>query len=214
MQYGQQIIDLLRKGDAKGIRETTERALSEGMSAEDILEEGLMKGMGIIGDLFKENRIFVPEMLIAARAMTASLEVLKPHLVGGEVTSRGTVILGTVKGDLHDIGKNLVRIMMEGKGITVIDLGVDVPARRFVEAAIEHGAGIIACSALLTTTMTQMREVVEAVEAAGIRKSVSIMIGGAPVNEAFKEQIGADVYTSDAASASDVAVLILEGARA
>jgi methanogenic corrinoid protein MtbC1 len=200
------IIDLLRKGRAKEIKVETQAALDEGISAGTILEDGLMEGMNIIGNLFKENKIFVPEMLIAARAMAASLEILNPHLVTGEVKKKGTAILGTVKGDLHDIGKNLVKIMMEGKGLVVIDLGVDVAPERYAEAAKENNAQIIACSALLTTTMTEMKRVVEAAVAAGIRDSVKIMIGGAPVTESYKLAIGADLYSADAASASDDAV--------
>ncbi len=204
----EQIIDLLRKGRAPEIREATRAALGSGHSATEILEDGLMAGMGIVGDLFKANRIFVPEMLIAARAMSAALEELKPHLVESEVKSRGVAVLATVKGDLHDIGKNLVRIMMEGKGLQVIDLGVDIPPEKMVQAAIDNGAAIIACSALLTTTMTEMRRVVEAVNAAGIHDRVKVMIGGAPVTDTFRAEIGADYYSADAASASDIAVEI------
>jgi methanogenic corrinoid protein MtbC1 len=200
------IIDLLRRGRAPEIKIETQAALDEGITAADILEDGLMAGMQIIGDLFKENKIFVPEMLIAARAMAASLAILNPHLVSGEVKKKGTAILGTVKGDLHDIGKNLVKIMMEGKGLVVIDLGVDVAPEKYAEAAKEHGAQIIACSALLTTTMTEMKRVVQAAVDAGIRDSVKIMIGGAPVTENYKNEIGADFYSADAATASDVAI--------
>lgn len=200
------IIDLLRRGRAPEIKIETQAALDEGISAANILEDGLMAGMQIIGDLFKENKIFVPEMLIAARAMAASLAILNPHLVSGEVKKKGTAILGTVKGDLHDIGKNLVKIMMEGKGLVVIDLGVDVAPEKYAAAAKEHGAQIIACSALLTTTMTEMKRVVQAAVDAGIRDSVKIMIGGAPVTESYKNEIGADFYSADAATASDVAI--------
>ncbi len=170
-----------------------------------------MEGMRIVGDLFKTNQIYVPEMLIAARAMNASLEVLKPLFLAGDVEERGTVVLGTVKGDLHDIGKNLVKIMMEGKGLKVIDLGVDVPAQRFIDEARTHGARVIALSALLTTTMGEMQAVVQAAEASGSRDAFKILVGGAPVTEAFRQQIGADAYAPDATSGADAAVAILRG---
>ena len=202
------IIQLLRKGKAADIKIETQNALDSGFTPKEILEEALMEGMSIVGELFKNNQIFVPEMLIAARAMNASLSVLKPHLVTGDVVQKGTVILGTVKGDLHDIGKNLVKIMMEGKGLEVIDLGVDVPAESFVQKAAEHNAQIIALSALLTTTMAEMGNVVKAFEQAGTRNKVKILIGGAPVSETFRIQIGADFYTSDATSAADAAILL------
>ena len=158
---------------------------------------------------FKNNEVYVPEVLIAARAMNAGSEILKPYLAEAGVRAVGKVILGTVKGDLHDIGKNLVKMMMEGKGLEVIDLGVDVPAEKFVEAAIEHNAQIVACSALLTTTMVEIETVVEAIEKAGIRDKVTIMIGGAPVTQSFCESVGADIYRSDAALAADAAVEVL-----
>lgn len=200
------IIQLLRKGKAADIKVETQNALDAGFTPKEILEEALMEGMSIVGELFRNNQVFVPEMLIAARAMNASLSVLKPHLVSGDVTKKGTVVLGTVKGDLHDIGKNLVKIMMEGKGLEVIDLGVDVPAETFVQKAAEHNAKVVALSALLTTTMSEMGNVVKAFEQAGTRNDVKIMIGGAPVTESFRVQIGADNYTGDAASAADAAI--------
>jgi len=205
------MIDLLRKGRAKEIQAETQAALDEGHTPKEILEQALMEGMRIVGDLFKTNQIYVPEMLIAARAMNASLEVLKPLFLAGDVEERGTVVLGTVKGDLHDIGKNLVKIMMEGKGLRVIDLGVDVPAQRFIDEARAHGARVIALSALLTTTMGEMQAVVRAAEAAGERDAVKILIGGAPVTEAFRQQIGADAFAPDATSGADAAVAILRG---
>lgn len=200
--------EFLQKGRAKEVKELVQAALDEGVSAKTILEEGLMDGMGIIGEKFKKNEVFVPEVLIAARAMNAGTLLLKPFLVDAGVESKGTVILGTVKGDLHDIGKNLVGMMMEGKGLTVIDLGADVPAARFVEEAKKNNATIIACSALLTTTMTEMKNVVAEVEKAGIRESVKIMIGGAPVTQSYCDSIGADKYTTDAASAAEAAVAL------
>ena len=195
----------LQKGNRKLVSELVQKALDEGSTAGDILDKGLLAGMSIIGEKFKNNEVYVPEVLIAARAMTAGSEILKPHLATEGVTSVGKVVLGTIKGDLHDIGKNLVRMMMEGKGLEVVDLGVDVTPERFVEAAVEEGAQIIACSALLTTTMVEMKNVVDVAKAKGVRDSFKIMVGGAPVTDAFCAEIGADFYTSDAASAADVA---------
>lgn len=192
----------LEKGKRKLVVQYVRQAIDEGLPAEEILTQGLMPGMDRVGVKFRNNEIFVPEVLVAARAMNAGAELLKPLLAEGGSTSPGKLVLGTVKGDLHDIGKNLVKMMMEGKGIEVIDLGVDVAPEAFVQAAIEHKAGIIACSSLLTTTMPVMGEVVKAAEAAGIRDKVKIMVGGAPVTEEFCESIGADCYTADAASAA------------
>ena len=201
-----EISENLQKGRAKVVRELVQQAIDEGISAKEILEEGLLSGMNVIGVKFKNNEVFVPEVLVAARAMNQGAELLKPLLAEAGVGSAGRVCLGTVKGDLHDIGKNLVKMMMEGKGLEVIDLGTDVPPEKYIEVAKAEHCQIIACSALLTTTMGVMADVVNAAEAAGIRDSVKIMIGGAPVTEAFCEQIGADRYTADAASAAEVAV--------
>lgn len=200
-----EISEALQKGRAKLVKTLVPQALEEGVPAQQILEEGLLAGMSIIGEKFKNNEVFVPEVLVAARAMNAGTELLKPHLAAAGAESKGKVCLGTVKGDLHDIGKNLVRMMLEGKGIEVIDLGVDVPPDQFVQAAIDNDCSIIACSALLTTTMPVMGEVVERAKAAGIRDKVKIMVGGAPVTDQFARTIGADAYTRDAASAADVA---------
>ncbi|MBZ4646442.1 MAG: hypothetical protein PWR27_1936 [Petroclostridium sp.] len=200
-----EISQYLQQGRAKNVKELVQKAIDEGIDAKTILEEGLLSGMSIIGEKFKNNEVYVPEVLIAARAMNAGTELLKPLLVSSGVKAVGKVVLGTVKGDLHDIGKNLVRMMMEGKGLEVIDLGIDVPAEKFIAAAKEQGAQIIACSALLTTTMNEMKNVVEAAKEAGIRDSVTIMVGGAPVTDNFCKSIGADIYTPDAASASDAA---------
>ena len=206
MSVLQEISELLQKGKANEVKELAQKGLDEGLSAKSILEEGLMPGMSIIGDKFKKNEVYVPEVLIAARAMNAGIEVLKPHMSEADVTDRGTVVLGTVKGDLHDIGKNLVKIMMEGKGLNVVDLGIDVTPEKFVGAAKENNAQIIACSALLTTTMTEMENVVKAAVEAGIRDKITIMVGGAPVTQSFCESIGADRYAPDAASAADEAL--------
>lgn len=208
MSLLQEISENLQKGKAKIIKELVQQAIDEGIAAKDILEEGLLDGMGIIGEKFKKNEVYVPEVLIAARAMNAGVEILKPLLADAGVEAKGKVCIGTVKGDLHDIGKNLVKMMMEGKGLEVVDLGTDVSPEQYVNAAIEQNCQIICCSALLTTTMGVMKEVVDAATAAGIRDKVKIMIGGAPVTDAYCEQIGADAYTSDAASAADAAVAL------
>lgn len=196
----------LQAGKAKIVKTLVQQAIDEGIPAQQILEEGLLDGMGIVGEKFKNNEVFVPEVLIAARAMNQGVALLKPLLAAEGVKASGRVCIGTVQGDLHDIGKNLVKMMMEGKGLEVIDLGTDVSPETFVKTAIEQDCQIIACSALLTTTMNVMGDVVKAAEEAGIRDKVKIMIGGAPVNQAFCDQIGADSYTNDAASAADQAV--------
>lgn len=201
----------LQQGKAKVVKELVQKAIDEGMDAKTILEEGLLSGMGIIGAKFKNNEVYVPDVLIAARAMNAGSELLKPLLASSGVVATGKVVLGTVKGDLHDIGKNLVRMMMEGKGLEVYDIGVDVPAQKFIEKAKEVGAQIIACSALLTTTMSEIKPVLDAAVEAGIRDQVTFMIGGAPVTQAFCDQIGADIYTPDAASAADEAARVCAG---
>ncbi len=203
-----EISENLQIGKAKIVKELVNQAIAEGNSAEAILKEGLLKGMGIIGEKFKKDEVYVPDVLIAARAMNAGTEILKPLLASSGVKSAGKVILGTVAGDLHDIGKNLVRMMMEGKGLEVIDIGVDVPAEKFIEMAIQENAQIIACSALLTTTMGEIENVIKAAVNAGIRDKVTIMIGGAPVTQSFCEKVSADIYTSDAASAADAAAKV------
>jgi corrinoid protein of di/trimethylamine methyltransferase len=205
------VSDLLQRGRANELKAKTQEALDAGIDAKAVLEEGLMAGMGILGGKFKRNEVYVPEVLIAARAMNAALEILKPRLASSGHRSTGTVVLGTVKGDLHDIGKNLVKIMMEGRGLEVIDLGVDVPSDKFVAAAKEHRADIVACSALLTTTMAEMRKVVEGIEGAGLRDGLTIMVGGAPVTDSFRESIGADIYAPDAASAAEAAARACAG---
>ena len=202
----QEISTKLQAGKAKEVKALVQQAIDEGIPAQTILTEGLLKGMDVVGEKFKNNEIFVPEVLVAARAMNMGVALLKPLLAAQGVKASGKVCIGTVQGDLHDIGKNLVKMMMEGKGIEVIDLGTDVAPETFIKTAVEQDCQIIACSALLTTTMGIMGEVVKAAEAANIRDHVKIMVGGAPVTEAFCEQIGADCYTADAASAADAAV--------
>ena len=205
------ISENMQRGKAKIVKELVQQAIDRGIPAQQILEEGLLSGMSVIGEKFKNNEIFVPEVLVAARAMNAGSELLKPLLMENGVKASGKVCIGTVRGDLHDNGKNLVKMMMEGKGLEVIDLGVDVAPETYVETAKNQGCQIICCSALLTTTMSVMGDVVKAAEAAGIRDKVKIMIGGAPVTEAFCQQIGADKYTPDGATAADTAVALCSG---
>jgi len=202
----QEISLKLQAGKAKDVKLLVQQAIDEGIPAQAILEEGLLSGMSVIGEKFKNNEVFVPEVLVAARAMNMGAALLKPLLAAEGVKANGKVCIGTVKGDLHDIGKNLVKMMMEGKGLEVIDLGTDVAPETFINTAKNENCNIICCSALLTTTMNVMGDVVKAAEAAGLREQVKIMVGGAPVTEAFCQQIGADAYTTDAASAADVAV--------
>lgn len=201
-----EISKFLQQGRAPKVKELISAALQEGIPAKEILESSLLDGMNIIGEKFKNNQIFVPEVLIAARAMNAGLEILKPYLIEAGVEEKGVAVIGTVKGDLHDIGKNLVKMMMEGKGLKVIDLGVDVSAETYIQAAMEHHAQLICCSALLTTTMNEMKHVVELVKESELNGKVKIMIGGAPVTQSFCDSIGADCYTPDAASAADAAL--------
>ena len=200
----------LQEGKAKDVKALIEQALADGVGAKAILEEGLLPGMSIIGDKFKNNEVYVPEVLISARAMKAGTDILKPYLVAENVEPLGKICIGTVKGDLHDIGKNLVKMMMEGKGIEVVDLGVDVSPEQFLAAVKEQGCQIVCCSALLTTTMGVMKDIVDIFVKEGIRDTVKIMIGGAPITDAYCASIGADGYTADAASASDLAVEFLK----
>ena len=208
MSIYSEISENLQRGKAKVVKALVEQAVADGCPAAEILGEGLLSGMNVVGDKFKKNEVYVPEVLVAARAMNMGIEVLKPLLAEEGVESAGRVCIGTVQGDLHDIGKNLVKMMMEGKGLEVIDLGTDVAPEIFVQTAIEQDCDIICCSALLTTTMEVMADVVKKAEEAGIRDRVKIMVGGAPVTDAFCQQIGADKYTSDAASAADAAVAL------
>ena len=196
----------VQAGKAKDTKALVQQAIDEGYSAQDILEKGLIDGMNVIGGKFKNNEVFVPEVLVAARAMNQGAALLKSLLAEEGVQASGKVCIGTVSGDLHDIGKNLVKMMLEGKGLEVIDLGTDVAPEVFVETAKKEGCHIIACSSLLTTTMDVMADVVKAVEAAGIHDHVKVLVGGAPVDEEFRQRIGADAYAPDAASAADKAV--------
>lgn len=203
----------VQKGKAKQVKELVNQGIDEGMSIETILNEGLIGAMGIVGENFKQNKIYVPEMLVAARAMSAGLSILEPLLTATGIEPIGKVVIGTVKGDLHDIGKNLVAMMMKGMGATVYDLGIDVPDSAFVEKAEEVNADIVCISALLTTTMPAIGDVVREFEKEGVRDKYRIMIGGAPVNQAFADSIKADVYTSNASDAADDAKKYLESLK-
>jgi len=209
MSVLEQISENLMKGKANDVKTLVEQALSEGGEPGQILNEGLLAGMGVIGERFKNNEVYVPEVLIAARAMKAGMEVLQPKLASAGVEPIGIAVIGTVKGDLHDIGKNLVGMMLEGAGLKVVDLGIDVEPEKFVDGAKEHGAAVVGVSALLTTTMTNMKAVVEAFKASDMADKVKVMIGGAPVTQAFCDEIGADGYAPDAASAADLAKSLL-----
>ena len=196
---------LLQRGKAKDLAALVTEELAAGTAAKDILTQGLIVGMGVVGEKFKNNEIFVPEVLIAARAMNAALVVLKPALAESGVEPVRTAVICTVKGDLHDIGKNLVKMMIEGTGIRVVDLGVDCDADKVVQAVKDNNADIVCLSSLLTTTMMYQKDIIEALKAAGIRDKVKVMVGGAPVTQAFADEIGADAYTPDAASAAEKA---------
>ena len=209
MQILTDISAALQIGRAKQVKTLVAQALAEGVPAQQILEEGLLAGMNVVGEKFKTEEFYVPEVLVAARAMKMGVEELKPYLVQDGQKAAGKVCIGTVQGDLHDIGKNLVRMMLEAKGLEVIDLGVDVSPEKYIDAVVNEGCNIICCSALLTTTMSTMADVVKAAEAAGVRDKVKIMIGGAPVTEEFCKTIGADVYTPDAVTAAEAAVALL-----
>ncbi len=203
MDYLNNIVEDLQAGNAEGVKTNVEQALESGMSADEILQQGMMKAMAVVGEKFKKDEIFVPEVLVAARAMKSGMEILKPVLVDDKVESQGTVLLGTVKGDLHDIGKNLVGMMLEGGGFEVIDMGVDVEAAEFVAKLKEQQADVLAMSALLTTTMPEMKNVIDVLKEEGLRDKVKVIIGGAPVTDDYAEQIEADAYAKDAASAVD-----------
>jgi len=209
MAIFEDISSFLQKGRAKDVKELVQKAIDDGLAPGDILDKGLLDGMAVIGEKFKVNEVFVPEVLIAARALNAGLDILRPLLAASGVKAKGTAVIGTVKGDLHDIGKNIVKIMLEGHGINVVDLGVDVSAEKFVDEAIANGAQIICCSALLTTTMNEMKRTVEVATERGVRDKVKIMVGGAPVTQSFCDSIGADCYTADAASAAEAAIAML-----
>lgn len=205
MSICQEISEKLQRGRAKEVAALVEQALADGVSPETILNEAMVVGMNVIGDKFRAGEIYVPEVMIAARAMNAGLKILKPALSSAGVEPIGKAVICTVKGDMHDIGKNLVKMMIEGQGIECIDLGVDVDPSAVVNAVIESGATVVCLSALLTTTMNGQKDVIEALIAAGIRDKVKVMVGGAPVTQAFADEIGADAYSIDAATAAEIA---------
>ncbi len=203
----EKIREALMKGKANDVKVMTEEAVAQKISVGEILDKALISGMSIIGEKFKNNQVYVPEVLIAARAMNAAMAVLKPLLKAADIKSKGIICIGTVKGDLHDIGKNLVRMMLEGAGYEVIDLGVNVDAQKFLDAAKEKKPQVVAMSALLTTTMGSMKSTIEALKNAGIK--VKFIVGGAPLTESFAKEIGADGYAPDAASAVDLVASLI-----
>jgi 5-methyltetrahydrofolate--homocysteine methyltransferase len=205
----QEISEALIVGNAKKVRELVEQALKEGVSPKEILDKALVPGMNVVGEKFKNNEYYVPEVLIAARAMHAGMDPIKPLLTQTGASYVGKVVIGTVRGDLHDIGKNLVAMMLEGAGFQIIDLGVDVPPEKFVEVAKNENVDIVAMSALLTTTMLAMKDTINALKEAGIRDKVKVMIGGAPVTQRYADEIGADGYAPDAATAVEKAKELL-----
>lgn len=200
-----EISEFLQKGRAKNVKALVQQALDEGMDPKVILNDGLLSGMMIIGEKFKNNEVFVPEVLVAARAMNAGITILEPELVKVGNEPIGVAVIGTVKGDLHDIGKNLVTMMLKGAGFEIHDIGIDVDAEAFIQKAEEVNADVICMSALLTTTMPNMKTVINMLNEQGLRDKYIVMVGGAPVNESFAQQIGADYYTPDAATAAEVA---------
>ncbi len=202
--------EALFRGDILKVREITQRALLEKIEPKEILEQGLIKGMKVVGIKFKNNEIFLPEVLLASQAMYGGLELLQPELIKSGVKAVGKVIIGTAKGDLHDIGKNLVAMMLRGGGFEVIDLGIDVPPEKFLKASQEHQPDIVGISALLTTTMIGMRDVITILKKASLRSKIKVMVGGAPVTQEFADEIGADVYAPNAASAVDKARELLK----
>lgn len=199
-----QISEVLQKGRVAEVKTLVQKALEEEIKPDAILNDGLLKGMMDIGDRWKRNEAFVPEVLIAARAMNGGMEILEQALAANNIKSKGTVVIGTVKGDLHDIGKNLVAMMMKGTGYKVIDIGVDIPAEKFVDEAEKHNADVVCMSALLTTTMTYIKTVVDEFEKKGLRNKYILMAGGAPVTEEYVKEVGADYYSKDAVGAAEL----------
>jgi len=210
MVYLEELSEVLFRGDVSRVKEIILRALQEKKEPKEILEQGLIKGMNVVGIKFKNNEIFLPEVLLASRAMHGGLELLQPELIKSGVKAVGKVIIGTTKGDLHDIGKNLVAMMLRGGGFKVIDLGIDVPPEKFLKASREHQPDIVGISALLTTTMIGMMDVITILKKADLRNKIKVMVGGAPVTQEFADEIGADVYAPNAASAVDKARELLK----
>ena len=209
MNILEEMADEVQKGNSDSVEVLVERALSQDMSAEEILKGGLVEGMNTVSEKFKNNEVFIPEVLISAKAMSSGLEILKPLLAEANVKSKGKVVIGTVKGDLHDIGKNIVAMLLQGAGFDVVDLGADVPLEKFVEFVRKERADVVGMSALLTTTMIAMKEIIEALRNAGLRENVKVIIGGAPVTESYAAQIQADGYAPDAATAVDLTKRLL-----
>jgi len=203
--------EMLREGNASRVGQITQKLLDDGVSPQTILNDGLIAGMDVVGQLMRDCQMYLPEVLQSARAMRTAMDILKPHLMREGVKPVGRIVLGTVKGDLHDIGKNIVSIMMQGAGIEVIDLGVGVTPEQFIAAINEHQPNLVGMSALLTTTMVWMKNSIEAIAAAGIRSKVKILIGGAPITKRFADEIGADGYARDASNAALVARELLSG---
>ncbi|MFA9454726.1 MAG: B12-binding domain-containing protein [Candidatus Aminicenantaceae bacterium] len=204
MTIYEQIADEVQKGDAEAAGRMIEQALEKGETAERILYDGLVEGMNVVSEKFKNNECFIPEVLVSARAMNQGLDRLKPLLAAAKVEPRGKIVIGSIQGDLHDIGKNIVGMLLQGAGYEIIDLGADVSVQKFVDAAKEREADVVGMSSLLTTTMVNMQSVISGLEGAGIRPDVKVIIGGAPVTAAFAEQIGADGYAAEAAAAIDL----------
>ena len=204
------LADGVIKGDIERVADLTRKAVDEGTDPMDIINKGLMSGMNVVGERFKAGEMFVPEVLMSAKAMTAGMEIVKPLIVGGSLPSKGKVILGTVKGDLHDIGKKLVGMIMESAGIEVINLGTDVAPEAFAESIKREGPDVIGMSALLTTTMLSMKDTIEVLEEEGLRDKVKVIVGGAPVTKDFADEIGADGWAPDAVSAKDLVLQLME----
>ncbi|MCW3489982.1 corrinoid protein [Dethiobacter alkaliphilus] len=209
MSNYEQMKEALKQGNADGVKAMVEAALNDGATAKEVVDNGLIAGILELGVLFKNNEVYIPEVLMAARALHTGLDVVKLVLAEQEVGSKAKIVLGTVKADLHDIGKNLVGIMLEGSGFEVVDLGIDVPSEKFVEAVREEKPAILALSALLTTTMPYVKEVIELLKESGLRDSVKVIVGGAPVTQEFADQIGADGYAPDAGSATALATSLV-----
>lgn len=212
MEKLMELNQLIQSGRAKKACELIREALSEGVTAAQILNEAMLPAMNDIGTKFKNDEIFIPEVLVSARAMNMGMEILKPYMAESGIEPIGCAVIGTVKGDMHDIGKNLVKMMIEGRGLRVVDLGVDVSPEKFMQAAIENHATIICCSALLTTTMGEIKNILACLEENGVRGQFKVMIGGAPISQSYCEAIGADCYTPDAASAAEAAYQLCVGA--
>ena len=204
MEVLQQISESLKRGDHEQVAELTQQAIDADLSATQILNEGLLAGMDVVGQRFGAHEIFLPELLLAARAMNAGIDLIKPMFLDGEMPTQGKVVIGTVKGDLHDIGKNLVGIMLKGAGYEIVDCGTDVAPSVFVDTAEKENASVIGLSALLTTTMTGMKEVVDLVQSRGLQGKIKVIVGGAPLSKEFAEEIGADAYGYDAGNAVEI----------